>query len=71
MHHIRYASPSQDTIRINSQIDAFVKGFCIGNLLDHTGIRKRHGYRVCSLINAILTLPFIGMNFFRGIVINK
>ncbi len=70
MHHTTNASQSQDTIHINSQIDAFFKSFSIGTLLDRSGIRKRHGYRVCSLIKTIFTLPFIGKNFFRGIVIN-
>jgi len=70
MHHTTNVSQSQDTIHINSQIDAFFKGFSIGTLLDRAGIRKRHGYRICSLIKTIFTLPFIGKNFFRGIVIN-
>jgi len=39
--------------------------------MDRAGIRKRHGYRVCSLIKTIFTLPFIGKSFFHGIVINK
>ena len=71
MHHTTNASQSQDTIQINSQIDAFFKCFTIGTLLDRAGIRKRHRYRVCSLIITIFTLPFIGKNFFRGIVINE
>lgn len=71
MHHTTNASQSQDTIQINSQIDAFFKCFGIGTLLDRAGIRKRHGYHVCSLIKTIFTLPFIGKNFFRGIVINQ
>ena len=71
MHHTTNASQSQDTIQINSQIDAFFKSFTIGTLMDRAGIQKRHGYRVCSLIKTICTLPFIGKNFFRGIVINK
>jgi hypothetical protein len=71
MHHTTNASQSQDVIQINSQIDAFFKSFSIGTLMDRAGIRKRHGYHVCSLIKTIFTLPFIGKNFFRGIVINK
>jgi len=71
MHHTTNASQSQDTIQINSQIDVFFKSFTIGTLMDRAGIQKRHGYRVCSLIKTIFTLPFIGKNFFRGIVINK
>lgn len=71
MHHTTNASQSQDKIHINGQIDAFFKTFTIGTLMDRAGIRKRHGYHVCSLIKTIFTLPFIGKNFFRGIVINK
>ncbi len=71
MHHTTNASQSQATIQINSQFEAFFKCFTIGTLLDRAGIRKRHGYCVCSLIKTIFTLPFIGKNFFRGIVINE
>ena len=71
MQHTTISSQSQDTIQINSQIDAFFKCFTIGTLLNRAGIRKRHGYPVCSLIKTIFTLPFIGKNFFRGIVINE
>jgi len=71
MHHTPITSQSQDKIQINGQIDAFFKYFHIGTLLDRAGIHKRHGYRVCSLIKTIFTLPFIGKNFFRGIVINE
>lgn len=35
------------------------------------GVRKHHGHSVRSLTKAIFTLPFIGMNFFRGIVISS
>lgn len=71
MQHTTNASQSQAKIQINSQIDDFFKTFTIGTLLDRAGIRKRHGYRVSSLIKTIFTLPFIGKNFFRGIVINE
>ena len=71
MQHTTFSSESQDTIQLNSQIDAFFKRFTVGTLLNRTGIRKRHGYPVCSLIKTIFTLPFIGKNFFRGIVINE
>ncbi len=35
------------------------------------GVRKHHGHSVRSLTKAIFTLPFIGKNFFRGIVLNN
>ena len=35
------------------------------------GVRKHHGHSVRSLTKAIFTLPFVGKNFFRGIVLNS
>ena len=70
MNHSRITSGSQADIQILDQIDDFFDKFHIGTLLDRCGIRKRHGYSVRSLTKAIFALPFIGHNFFRGIVIN-
>ena len=70
MNHSRSTSGSQANIHILDQIDDFFDKFHIGTLLDRCGIRKRHGYSVRSLTKAIFALPFIGHNFFRGIVIN-
>ena len=49
----------------------FFGHFKIGTLLHRCGIRKRHGYRVRVLIERIFTLPFIGKNFYRGIVVDE
>ena len=35
------------------------------------GVRKHHGHSVRSLTKAIFTLPFVGKNCFRGIVLNS
>jgi DDE superfamily endonuclease len=35
------------------------------------GVRKHHGHSVRSLTKTIFTLPFVGKNFFRGIVLNS
>ena len=70
MEHSRITSKSQADIQILDQIDEFFDKFRIGTLLDRCGIRKRHGYSVRSLTKAVFALPFIGKNFFRGIVIN-
>jgi hypothetical protein len=35
------------------------------------GVRKHDGHSVRSLTQAIFTLPFLGKNFFRGIVHNQ
>jgi len=71
MDHISIASESQDDIHIESQIDHFFDRFHLGTLLHRCGVRKRHGHGVRSLTQAIFTLPFVGKNFFRGIVINE
>jgi len=71
MDHNRITSKSQADIKVLDQIDDFFDKFHIGTLLDRCGIRKRHGYSVRSLTKVIFSLPFIGKNFFRGIVINQ
>jgi len=71
MDHISITSESQGNIQVQSKIDDFFDRFRIGTLLHRCGVRKRHGHGVRSLTQAIFTLPFVGKNFFRGIVINK
>ena len=71
MKHSKITSNSQADIQILDQIDDFFNKLRIGTLLDRCGIRKRHGYSVRSLTKAIFQLPFIGKNFFRGIVLNE
>ena len=70
MTHNSIASQTQVDIRVTGQIDAFFNRFRIGTLLHRCGIRKRHGHSVRSLTQAIFTLPFLGQNFYRGIVVN-
>ena len=55
---------------ILGKIDDFFDRFKITSTLHRCGIRKRRGHSVRSLIMTIFTLPFVGKNFFRGIVIN-
>lgn len=71
MHYNRIHSDSQADIHVQSKIDDFFNRFKIGTLLHRCGIRKRHGYGVRSLTETVFTLPFIGKNFFRGIVSNE
>jgi hypothetical protein len=71
MNHSKINSKSQADIQVLDQIDDFFDKFRVGTLFDRCGIRKRHGYSVPSLTKAIFALPFIGKNFFRGIVINN
>jgi len=71
MDHISITSKSQGNIHLQSKIDDFFDRFQVGTLLHRCGVRKRHGHGVRSLTQAIFTLPFVGKNFFRGIVINQ
>jgi hypothetical protein len=70
MDHISIASQSQDPVHVQSKIDDFFSCFKIATLMHRCGVRKHHGHSVRSLTKAIFTLPFVGKNFFRGIVLN-
>ena len=70
MIHNGIAPQTQADIRVLGKIDDFFSRFKIIFTLHRFGIRKRHGHSVRSLIMAIFTLPFVGKNFFRGLVIN-
>ena len=69
MIHNSIDPQTQADICILGKIDDFFNRFNIGSTLHRCGIRKRHGHSVRSLIKTIFTLPFVGKNFFRGIVI--
>jgi hypothetical protein len=71
MNHTRIASQSQAHIHVQSKIDDFFGRFQIATLMHRCGVRKHHGHSVRSLTEAIFTLPFVGKNFFRGIVLNS
>ena len=70
MIHSSIDPQTQADICVLGKIDDFFNRFKITSTLHRCGIRKRHGHSVRSLIMAIFTLPFVGKNFFRGIVIN-
>jgi len=71
MDHTNISSQSQAHVDIQSKIDDFFGRFRIATLMHQCGVRKHHGHSVRSLTKAIFTLPFIGKNFFRGIVLNS
>ena len=71
MNCISIASQSQQNFHVQSKIDDFFDRFKIGTHLHRCGVRKRHGYSVRYLTQAIFTLPLIRKNFFRVIVINE
>lgn len=70
MIHTNIDAETQADIQILGKIDDFFTQFNIATFLHRCGIKKRHGHSVRSLIMAIFTLPFLEMNFFRGIVTN-
>jgi hypothetical protein len=49
MDHIGIASESQENIHVQSKMDCFFDRFRVGTLLQHCGVRKRHGHGVRSL----------------------
>jgi hypothetical protein len=71
MDHTSIVPQSQDPVHVNSKIDDFFARFKIATLMHRCGVRKHHGHSVRSLTKAIFTLPFLGKNFFRGIVVNS
>jgi len=71
MDHISITSQSQDPVHVQSKIDDFFGRFKVATLMNQCGVRKHHGHSVRSLTKAIFTLPFVGKNFFRGIVLNS
>ena len=60
----------QEDGRIDDHIAAFFREFRIGTLLNKAGIKKLRGASPKALFAAIFLLPFIGANFYRGIVKN-
>ena len=70
MIHSSIDPQTQADTCILGKIDDFFNRFKITSTLHRCGIRKHRGHSVRSLIMTIFTLPFLGKNFFRGIVIN-
>jgi hypothetical protein len=58
----------QEPLRLQSKIDLFFDNCTIGTLLHRCGIRKIRGVSPREIVRAIFMLPFLGMNFYRGIV---
>jgi hypothetical protein len=70
MIHSSIDPQTQANIRVLDKIDDFFNRFKITSASHRCGIRKRRGHNVRSLTMTILTLPFVGKNRLRGIVIN-
>jgi hypothetical protein len=71
MTNSRIAPQTQADFGILGKIDDFFNRFNIASTLHRCGVRKCRGHSVRSLIETIFTLPFVGKNFYRGIVINE
>ena len=71
MEYNKIVSQTQVNIQVQSKINDFFNRFQIGTLMHRCGVRKRHGHSIHSLTEAIFILPFIGKNFYRGIVIKR
>lgn len=62
--------PQQDHSRLISRVDQFFDNCTIGTLLHRCGIRKMRGASPTVIVRAIFMLPFVGANFYRGIVLD-
>ena len=60
----------QEAGRIVERVNSFFDDFQIGTLLNKAGIKKLRGATPRAVLTAIFLLPFIGANFYRGIVHN-
>jgi hypothetical protein len=61
----------QDSIKVTGAIDRFFQNFCLGTILNQSGIRKAKGTSALTIMSSIFALTFIGKDFFRGIVQNQ
>jgi hypothetical protein len=71
MDRNQYYQEQQEAKRLHDRISSFMEDFKVGTLLGGSGIRKLRGAKPLAVFTAIFTLPFGGVNFFRGIVNNR
>ena len=70
MDSTQYHQEQQEAKRLQGRISSFLEDFKVGTLLNNSGIRKLRGAKPLAVFTAIFSLPFGGVNFFRGIVNN-
>jgi hypothetical protein len=58
----------QDFVLYLNKIDQFFRKFNIKTILNRSRIRKEKGIHPSTLLAYIMALPFVGSNFFQGIV---
>ena len=61
-------SNCQESVLYLNKIDQFFKKFNIKTILNRSRIRKEKGIHPSTLLAYIMALPFVGSNFFQGIV---
>ncbi len=64
------ASDAKQVVSSNpmGNIESYFKKFNIGSTLNKCGVRKLKGISPLKITMSIFALPFIGLNFFRGLV---
>jgi hypothetical protein len=55
----------QDSAKITRVIDRFFQSFCMGTILNQSGIRKAKGTSALTIMSSFFVLAFIGKDFFR------
>jgi hypothetical protein len=71
MNTTKQYQEQQEAKRLHDRISAFLADLKIGTLLKKSGIRKLRGASPLMLFTTIFKLPFEGVNFSRGIVLNS
>lgn len=67
----RQYQEQQEAKRLHDRIAAFMADIKVGTLLQKSGIHKLRGVSPLILFTTIFKLPFEGVNFSRGIVLNS
>ncbi|WP_084511531.1 IS4 family transposase [Desulfatibacillum aliphaticivorans] len=70
MDHSRNDLLAQGNIHIEGASNDFFRVFGIRTLLHQCGMRKHHGYSSGMILGVVFNLAFLGVNFFRGVVVN-
>jgi len=64
-------SQQVDTALPESKIEAFFRQFKVANLAGRCGISKAKGVSPRTLLMTLVSLPFLGQNIYRAVVINQ
>ncbi len=53
------------------KIERFWSSFNIPTILNRCRIRKAKGFAAKDIFHSLFSIPFLGMNFFNGVIDNK